>query len=91
MDAAGEDGNGAKGGLIAINDSTPGEEARNISITDNILKGGGSYNYIALLVQTQGKNVTFGGNTLYQFAGNNQPWANLAGSELYIYGQRGYN
>lgn len=91
LDAAGEDGNGAKGGLIAINDSTPGEEARNITITDNILKGGGSYNYIALLVQTQGKNVTFGGNTLYQFGGNNQPWANLAGSELYIYGQRGYN
>ena len=66
MDAAGEDGNGAKGGLIAINDSEPGSEAENISITDNILKGIGSYNYIALLVREKGKNVTFGGNTLYE-------------------------
>ena len=89
--SGGDSGNGARGGLIAINDSLPGTEARNISITDNILKGIGQYNYVALLVREQGENVTFGGNTFMNFNGNNEPWANLAGSELYIYGQRGYN
>ena len=75
--------------MIAINDSEPGTSAENISITNNVLKGGDNYNYIALLVREQGKNVTFGGNTLYKFGGNNSPWLNLAGSQLYIYGQRG--
>ena len=89
VDAAPEQGQGTKGGLIAINDADPGTEAANISITNNVLKGGDNYNYIALLVREQGKNVTFGGNTLYKFGGNNSPWLNLAGSQLYIYGQRG--
>lgn len=89
VDAAPEQGAGTQGGLIAINDSAPGTEAENISITDNVLKGGDSSNYIALLVREQGKNITFGGNTLYKFGGNNSPWVNLAGNELYIYGQRG--
>ena len=41
-----------------------------------------------MLVRENGENVTFGGNTLMKFDGNNTPWANLAGDELYIYGQR---
>ena len=42
--SGGDNGNGARGGLIAINDFTPGTEARNVNITDNILKGIGEYN-----------------------------------------------
>lgn len=82
--------NGARGGLIACNRVSPLTN-ENISITDNIMHGGFSSNYLALLVQSGTKNITFGGNTFYDFGGNNEPWANLAGNELYIYGQRGYN
>ena len=93
--------NGTQGGLIACNTQLP-NKAENITITNNIMQGAFRHNYPALLVQTGNKNVIFGANMFYCFvdngsdennlsAENKQPWYNLAGSELYIYGQRSYN
>ena len=92
---------GTQGGLIACNTQLP-NISENITITNNIMQGGFRHNYPALLVQTGNKNVIFGANMFYCFvdngsdennlsAENKQPWYNLAGSELYIYGQRSYN
>lgn len=82
--------NGARGGAVAINATLP-DTSDNTTVVNNIFEGPFSSNGIAILIQNGARNVTIGGNSFYQYEGNNTPWMNLAGSETYIYGQRGYN
>ena len=60
----------------------------NMVITGNHFAGNGSSSFRVLRTDVGSTNVTFGGNTLEQFGGNNNPIFNSVGSQLYVYGQR---
>jgi len=89
-------GNGAQGGAIACNrvedpNQPDNNRNENIIVTNNIFEGPNNSNGIALLAQSGTRNLTFGGNVFYQYGNNETPWLNLAGDQMFIYGQRGGN
>ena len=65
-----------------------GTNAENISITGNHIAGNGSPSHYAINCDNESQNVTFGGNVLSEFGGNESPFTNDAGSEFFVYGQR---
>ena len=60
----------------------------NMVITGNHFSGNTSSAFRVLRTDVGSTNITFGGNTLEQFGGNNNPIFNSVGSQLYVYGQR---
>ena len=77
-----------RGAIVTGGESTNPE---NITITGNWISGNGQTGYLAIKADNGSQNVTFGGNTLSQFGGNNSPFATDVGTELFIYGQRDGN
>ena len=59
---------------------------KGITITGNVIVGNGNSGYNALRCDDNSQEVTFGGNTLLDFGGNQNPINNTA--DLYVYGQR---
>ena len=60
-----------------------------ITITGNVFVGNGSSTYLALRVDDNSQDITFGGNVLRDFGGNQKPWFNTG--DLLVYGQRDGN
>lgn len=60
-----------------------------ITITGNVFVGNGSSQYLALRVDDDSQDITFGGNVIRDFGGNQKPWFNTG--DLLVYGQRDGN
>ena len=68
-----------------------GSDPENIVIANNFISGNFQPTYHAINCDVGSTNVTFGGNQLSQFGGNNAPFLDQTGGELFIYGQRAGN
>lgn len=65
-----------------------GSDAENICITGCNITGNGSSSFHAIRCQSNSDNITFGGNTLSNFNGNNSPWDDNSNGQLFTFGQR---
>jgi hypothetical protein len=63
----------------------------NTVISGNHLSGNGNSGFYALRAGTGSRTITYGGNTLEGFGGNENPISNSVGTELFVYGQRAGN
>jgi hypothetical protein len=63
----------------------------NTCITGNHFSGNGNNNFKVLDAAAGSRQITYGGNTLEGFGGNNNPIGNGVGAELLVYGQRAGN
>ena len=63
----------------------------NTVITGNHISGNNSSSFKSLMADTNSRMITYGGNTLEGFGGNENPITNRVGSQLLVYGQRAGN